>query len=569
MADCRIAESFAAFIRRKGGDEVAVQAATAAVAALQEGEIAIPIERLKEAGITLPESSTFIGAGGEYKPLIVEHGLIYLYRYWQHESLLAERLNSLARKKPEYDINLLKIGLEREFPGAETDDRQKLAAICAVAQRFCVISGGPGTGKSTTVKKIMTLLQDQLQGERFRILLAAPTGKAAGRLKQILSEDNGAPSVSVATLHRLLGYLPETVRFRHDSSNPLPCELLIVDEASMIPLPLMARLVAALPDSARLILLGDRDQLSSVEPGAVLGDICQEQVLDSFTNEIMETLTECSHNTSTLKSATNPLSDSVIKLERSYRFSGTGGIGRLSRLVNNGAATAALELILHGDEELSYLPLSSVGAKNDQFNCLVQAGFKSYLQETDPLVALRKFDSFRILCAVKNGERGVEGINRRVESLLATAGLIEPDQRWYTGRPVMVTVNDYGLRLYNGDVGIVMADPDLDGALSVYFPDESGGVRRVSPLRLPHHETAYAMTVHKSQGSEFDRVLLLLPAVESQVITRELIYTGITRARRAVIMSAPPEVLVAGIERRVTRNSCLSRRLWGEQVSQN
>jgi exodeoxyribonuclease V alpha subunit len=415
----------------------------------------------------------------------------------------------------------------------------------------------------------MALLQEQSQGERFRILLAAPTGKAAGRLKQILAEDNGASSVSVATLHRLLGYLPDAVRFRHDSSNPLPCELLIVDEASMIPLPLMARLVAALPDSARLILLGDRDQLSSVEPGAVLGDICQEEVLDSFTSETMCLLTDCSLDTSTLKSATNPLSDSVVRLERSYRFSGTGGIGRLSRLVNSGTAAASLELILQGDEELSCLPLSTGATKNDQFNSVVLAGFKSYLQVNDPLVALRKFDSFRILCAVRNGERGVEGLNRRVEALLGSAGLIEPDQRWYAGRPVMVTVNDYGLRLYNGDVGIVMADPELNGALSVFFPDESGGVRRVSPLRLPLHETAYAMTVHKSQGSEFDRVLLLLPAAESQVVTRELIYTGITRARRAVIISASPEVLVAGIERRVIRNSGLSRRLWGEQVSQN
>ena len=570
MSECQVAGSFAAFIRRKGGDDASAHAAAAIVAALQEGEIAVPLERLRGDGVDLQVASGVIGTPGEHKPLILEHDLVYLYRYWQYEVSLAVRLKELAARKPAVDIALLKAGLEREFPGAEPDDRQRLAAEAAVVSRFCVISGGPGTGKTTTVRKIIVLLQEQASGAELRIMLAAPTGKAAGRLKQVLLDDGtgeGGIQCKVATLHRLLGYIPESSRFRHNRENPLPCELLIVDEASMIPLPMMAKLVDALPESARLVLLGDRDQLASVEPGAVFGDICNELAIDNFTRKDSGKSDDTSTMTSSLPVAKAMLSGSVIRLERSYRFSESGGIGKLSRLVRSGDAAAAVELVAQGDEEVkSQLPVAGK-SDDDSFSRAVLAGYLPCLQETDPAAALRKLDQFRILCAVRNGERGVEGVNRRVEAILASAGAIVPESRWYAGRPVMVTVNDYGLRLYNGDVGIVMADP-YDGSLSVYFPDDSGGVRRISPARLSAHETAYAITVHKSQGSEFDRVMLLLPSVESQVVTRELIYTGITRAKRSVIVSAPLEVFAAGIDRRVTRSSGLSRRLWGEHSSQ-
>jgi exodeoxyribonuclease V alpha subunit len=571
MVESPAAKSFAAFIRRKGGDEATTQTAAAIVTALQDGEIAVPLQRLRADNINLPAASAFIGAPGEHKPFILEHDLIYLYRYWQYETDLAERLKMLAARRPVIDIELLKAGLEREFPGAGPDDRQRMAAAAAVVSRFCVISGGPGTGKTTTVRKIISLLQEQAAGGEFRVLLAAPTGKAAGRLKQVLLADEageGTLSARVATLHRLLGYIPDSGRFRHNQENPLPCELLIVDEASMIPLPMMAKLVAALPVTARLVLLGDRDQLASVEPGAVFGDICQVSVMDCFPVE--NSSFDACNLTKTLCSpgVESCLSDAVIRLERSYRFSESGGIGRLSRLVRQGDAAAAVELVARGDEEVSNLPPMTGRSGDDPFASAVLAGYLPFLQEKDPAAALKKLEQFRILCAVRNGERGVDGSNRRVEAILAAAGAITPDNRWYAGRPVMVTVNDYGLRLYNGDVGIVMAGPD-DGALSVYFPDDSGGVRRISPPRLPAHETAYAVTVHKSQGSEFDRVMLLLPSVESQVVTRELIYTGITRAKRAVIIAAPLEVFAAGIARRVTRSSGLSRRLWGEHASQN
>ncbi|NJD91000.1 MAG: exodeoxyribonuclease V subunit alpha, partial [Geobacter sp.] len=565
------ARSFAAFIRRKGADEATTQTAAAIVAALQDGEIAVPLQRLRADDIYLPAASDFIGAPGEHKPFILEHDLIYLYRYWQYETDLAERLQMLAARRPVVDIGLLKAGLEREFPGAAPDDRQRMAAAAAVVSRFCVISGGPGTGKTTTVRKIISLLQEQAAGGEFRVLLAAPTGKAAGRLKQVLLADEageGALSGRVATLHRLLGYIPDSARFRHNGDNPLPCELLIVDEASMIPLPMMAKLVAALPVTARLVLLGDRDQLASVEPGAVFGDICQASVTDCFTIENSSIDVCNSTTTSCLPGVATCLSDAVIRLERSYRFSESGGIGRLSRLVRQGDAAAAVKLVARGDDEVSNLSPMPGRSGDDPSATAVLAGYLPFLQEKDPAAALQKLEQFRILCAVRNGERGVDGANRRVEAILASAGAITPDNRWYAGRPVMVTVNDYGLRLYNGDVGLVMADPD-DGSLAVFFPDDAGGVRRVAPPRLPAHETAYAITVHKSQGSEFDRVLLLLPSVESQVVTSELIYTGITRAKRAVIVSASLELLAAGIERRVTRSSGLARRLWGDNATQN
>lgn len=572
MADCQLAASFAAFIKRKGGDEATARAAAMTIAALQVGEIAVPLQCLQAEGVTLPDASAFIGIPGEHKPLILEHDLVYLYRYWQYESALATRLKKLAAGQPAIDVELLKSGLEREFPGAAPDDRQKMAAVAAVASRFCVISGGPGTGKTTTVKKIISLLQEQSFGADFRILLAAPTGKAAGRLKQVLLADmaeGGALPGSVSTLHRLLGYIPQSANFRHNQDNPLPCELLIIDEASMIPLPMMAKLVAALPESARLVLLGDRDQLASVEPGAVFGDICNEHVLEMFTRKTRELFAYTSIDTSFIPETDVCIADSVIRLERSYRFSGSGGIGRLSRLVKNGDAAAAVEFVTRGDDEVSSLPQITGRSGEELFASAVLDGYLPCLQERDPAEALRKLDQYRILCAVRNGDRGVEGVNKRVEAILASAGAIAPENRWYAGRPLMVTVNDYGLKLYNGDVGIVMADPELDGALSVFFPDDSGGVRRISPPRLPAHETAYAITVHKSQGSEFDRVMLLLPTSESQVVTRELIYTGITRAKCSVIIAATLELLAAGIGSRTERSSGLSRRLWDEHASQN
>jgi len=520
-----------------------------------------------------------VGRPGQYRPLIMDAGArLYLYRYWKYERELADAiLGKAAATGDGIDGKRLSDGLGRLFPanpGGSTD-WQKVAALAAVRNRFAVISGGPGTGKTSTVVKVLALLLEQANGPAG-FALAAPTGKAAARLKESIclwKEElacgagikAGIPE-DVTTIHRLLGAVGNSIRFRYSRDNPLPHDVVIVDEASMVSLPLMSKLVTALKPEARLILLGDRDQLSSVEAGAVLGDICGGSRCEPFSREFADFAMEVAGEMVPVageKSKLPPLADCLVVLKKNYRFGEGSGIGEVSRSVNSGDGKKSLSLLLKGEKkDISMVELPKGGDLKRQISAKVMEGYKAYLSAASPGEALAAFDKFRVLCVVRQGVYGVAGVNRLAEEALAEKGFIDPASRWYIGRPVIITANDHGLKLYNGDVGLVLPDAQAGGGTRVFFPSPEGGVRSFSPIRLPAHETVFAMTVHKSQGSEFDRALLILPESDSRVLSRELVYTAITRAKISVAIWGSEEIMLAAVSRRITRTSGLRDVLW-------
>jgi exodeoxyribonuclease V alpha subunit len=481
-----------------------------------------------------------------HRPLVLDGSArLYLYRYWRYEHDLAEIiLQKAGEVVGNIDAVKLQSSLARLFPG-RADERQKKAATVALQRQFCLISGGPGTGKTSTVVRILALLLEQEWGRKLRIAMAAPTGKAAARLKASVNsirqsldcsdEVKSAIPEDVVTIQRLLGSISASTRFRHSAQNPLPFDIVIIDEASMVALPLMSALVAALKPDARLILLGDRDQLASVEAGAVLGDICGAGEENN----------------------TSPLSFSLVMLEKNYRFQSGSGIAEISRAVNAGLEREALALLK--SKKTGTIVWQPSPAREELRSALsekVIKGYQSYLEAVSPEEALKRFDRFRILCALRDGPYGVRGLNAVVENILGRKGLISPSSLFYAGRPVLVTINDYSMRLFNGDTGILFPDPD-GGELKVFFRTPDGGVRSIPPERLPEHETAYAMTIHKSQGSEFDCVVMLLPPVGSELLTRELIYTGLTRAKKTVEIWANEDVFCSAVMKKTERNSGL------------
>jgi exodeoxyribonuclease V alpha subunit len=520
-----------------------------------------------------------VGRPGDYKPLILDGPRLYLYRYWDYEKKLIDVLKERAGGgSAGIDEGLLKDGLGRFFPDrspGETD-WQKVAAFASTLKRFCVISGGPGTGKTFTVAKILGLLLEQKRGENLRIALAAPTGKAAARLQEAIKnareglncpEDiKAAMPVEASTIHRLLKAVPDSPYFRYDAKNPLPAEVVVIDEASMVDLALLAKLAQAVPSGSKLILLGDKDQLASVEAGAVLGDICDTGNDHGFSGEFRESFQRVTGEILPDRAGSKGrpgMSDSIIQLRRSFRFGPASGIGAVSIAVNEGDADLALSLMRDpAYPDIQWHGLPRPEALAPAIRDRVISGFSGYLKQKDPGEIMELFNAFRILCAVREGPFGVHALNLLAEQILRREGLIQRDSRWYHGRPVMVTKNDYNLKLFNGDVGITLADPEGDRELRVFFPSPEGGVRKVPPLRLPEHETVYALTVHKSQGSEFNRVLFMLPDVSARVLTRELIYTAVTRAREKAEVWGREEIFRTAVSRRIARASGLRDALW-------
>jgi exodeoxyribonuclease V alpha subunit len=605
--------------------------------------VAPPLARWVEA----LRGSPRVGAPGDYRPLVLDaRHRLYLYRYWDYERQLAADLLARARRQPDtVDAVRLRADLDRLFPAptAGETDWQRVAAAVALQRRCCVISGGPGTGKTTTVIRLLALLLLQAGDRPLRIALAAPTGKAAGRLQEAVRLAKPGldlpPAVraaipeDAATLHRLLGARPDSVYFRHDRHHPLPVDVLVVDEASMVDLALMAKLTQALPLQARLILLGDKDQLASVEAGAVLGDICSGGGLSAAgaqqlaaligqpvaipaadddaaaaagmlhapslaaemptaalrrtagagrasrrarprTEQAQLALDLCvpdlpapAQRPPAPPAAGPTLADAIVLLQQSYRFGPDSGIGQLARAVQRGRARQAVELLARGRHaDLGWQPVAAAQELALRLAARAVQGLEPYLRAVldgaAPDRAFAAFGRFQILCALRRGPAGVEGVNPLVEDALRAQRLIPPRQSWYPGRPVMVTRNDYNLRLFNGDLGLALVDPG-DPRLRVYFQSADGSLRRFPPSRLPPHETVFAMTVHKSQGSEFDRVLLVLPQSGSPLLTRSLLYTGITRARSAVEIWGDRDILAEGVARLPRRSSGLRDALWG------
>ncbi|MGA3828051.1 exodeoxyribonuclease V subunit alpha [Pseudomonas chlororaphis] len=544
------------------------------------------------------------------RPLVLSGKRLYLRRYWAYERRIDNALRQRLAVQEETPADLAERlgGLFGAARATGPVDWQKLACALATRGAFSIITGGPGTGKTTTVVRLLALLQAPAveAGKPLRIRLAAPTGKAAARLTESISLQVRSLSVDdsvrekipsdVTTVHRLLGNRPGTRHFRHHAGNRLPLDVLVVDEASMIDLEMMANLLDALPVHARLVLLGDKDQLASVEAGAVLGDLCRDAEAGWYSPQTRNWLEAVSGEQladSGLQednAGTHPLAQQVVMLRHSRRFGEGSGIGQLARWVNQQQAEEARRLLA----ARSHADLYGLSLKGEQDRALERLlleghgdgpqGYRHYLSllrgQRPPVDTaledprwtawardvLQAFDQFQLLCAVRKGPWGVEGLNQRITAALFKARLIESDQQWYEGRPVLMTRNDYGLGLMNGDIGIALKLPEHEGAqdgrrvLRVAFPrnDGQGGVRFVLPSRLNDVETVYAMTVHKSQGSEFAHTALILPEALNPVLTKELIYTGITRAKDWFSLIEPRAgVFEEAVRRKVKRLSGL------------
>ena len=512
-------------------------------------------------------------------PLILDDGnRLYLHRYFDYEKSLAKNLLKRCSSR-EINAKTLRPLLDSLFPQVHNDkspDWQKIAAALALRQSLLIVSGGPGTGKTTTVASLLVCILETEPDNR--ILLTAPTGKAAKRMLDSISERTGLfplhmqPSIpkEAYTIHRLLGITDDLAHARYHAGNPLPADTLIVDEASMLDLAMASRLFSALPDKSRVILLGDKDQLSAVEAGSVfselsscfsLSDTCRDdlEILTGYRDNIVEPVSAGVGQTPVL------LEDCVVWLMKNYRFSETSGIGRLAADIRNRKIDEAVDFLQSGNDPLVQWLDMDKAAVASRFEETLLAQFEEYFRiiNADPYNLIKVFDIFsraRILCAVREGIYGVNGINRLLSNAMLrmqTGKAVRSG--WFVGQPVMIRRNDYVLKLFNGDVGIVL--PDASGKLTAFFPKDDGSFKAVTPSRIGLHETSFAMTVHQSQGSEFDSVLLVLPFDASRVLSRELIYTGITRARSKITLASRMPVLIESLKYDSARRSGLMNRI--------
>ena len=514
--------------------------------------------------------SEAVSGGERPTPMILCGERLYLNRMWRNELTVA-RFFSEANQVLEVDEARLASTLDALFPPTEETDWQKVAAAVALTRRISVISGGPGTGKTTTVAKLLAALIQTFSRPRCRIRLAAPTGKAAARLTESLGaalrrlplsdEQKTLVPTEASTLHRLLGAQPGSQRMRYHAKNPLHLDVLVVDEASMIDLPMMSRLIDALPEHGRVIFLGDRDQLASVEAGAVLGDICA-WVNAGYTPERAAQLSRLTGQSVPAGegNVAGSLRDSLCLLQKSYRFGRHSGIGHLASAVNSGERSAVRATLRQSFDDIALYPLNATEEYDAMLNH-AQAGYGRFLQllreRADPDELIAAFGEFQLLCALREGPYGVSGVNEQLEQMLnrKRAIALPRHSRWYEGRPVMISRNDSALGLFNGDIGIALERGD---GLRVWFPMPDGSIKSVQPSRLPEHDTAWAMTVHKSQGSEFDHAALILPSRSMPLVTRELVYTAITRAKRQLSIYADEQVLTQAVVSRTERRSGLA-----------
>lgn len=511
------------------------------------------------------KSNSAVGSPGEDAlPLILDGAnRLYLYRYFNYEATVAGKVITLAGE-PDPGYKIPEESIRRLFPCDESSgpDMQKEAALLSLRRKLCVISGGPGTGKTSTVVKILALLAEQAlsEGQTFRPLLAAPTGKAAARLRESILNSLDNPEipprlkdmipVEASTIHRLLSRRSRRDDFE-DGPSYIDCTTLVVDESSMMDIRTAAELFTAVDPRAGIILLGDRYQLSSVEAGAVFASICGDTGKGNRSMKI---------------SSESP----VVFLNKSWRFTGDHPIGIAAEAVKTGDPDRLLSLIGGNRGPVRLIEPEGAAGVSPELKRLIPLKFADLFTGAGPLDALESMKKFALLCALRRGPAGVEGINMTVEKILAEEKVIPPAFKTgslYTGMPVIVTSNDYNLGLYNGDTGIIFKN-EKAGAFYAAFPDsESGSFRDFPVLMLPPHEKVYAMTVHKSQGSEFNDIAFILPERPSPVLTRELIYTAITRAKNSVTIFGSPETLTAGIANPTVRRSGLMDAVYGSDSS--
>jgi len=585
--------ALAHWARRHGADRLVARAFALASWAVAQGHTCLTLDAIPTSLMSatnqaeLPTAlaaSDLVGDSGEIKPLILENDRLYLQRYHAYETKLAERLRQLMKATPNpVNVATLKPGnglFPADAANPDATNWQAVAALAALRHHFTVISGGPGTGKTYTIVRLLrVLIEAALEKDETPplVALAAPTGKAAARMLESVRnglDDMGADTnfdkqrveahipQNARTLHRLLGLGGATTRPRFNADNPLPYDVVIVDEASMVDLPMMAKLADAIRDDARLILLGDRYQLASVESGSVLAEICANAGVNRFTANQQAASGELI--TQPTEPATHALADHVVTLQTSRRFNADSTIGQLAAAVNAGDVAAARTLLEAGHSDLQYYDNVDAAALNALMDRLAD-DYAALVDTTDPTLALAELGKQCVLTAVREGPTGSRTLNAGITERLARRFDFNPGAIWYHGRPVIVTRNDYRSGLYNGDIGVALEHEP--GQLRVWFLGDSG-LRAFLPSALPAHETVYAMTVHKSQGSEFDAVTLVLPGVDLPVLTRELFYTGLTRARGQLVVYAESNVLARTIERRVRRVSGLAGRLSGDGDAQ-
>ena len=487
--------------------------------------------------------SKVVGKAGEYVPMILtDNGLLYLHTIWQAEQQIANTIAGMLTHKPLIspdDMRQYFLAWNTDAPGIHW---QKIALLTALTRKFSVIAGGPGTGKTTIITHLLALLTKQL---KIKIALAAPTGKAAARLQQVAMTSG----LEAKTLHRLLGIDSYNQQGRYHHKKRLPVDVLIVDEASMIDVQLMAKLMTALPQTARLVLLGDSEQLGSVEAGAVLASLCEHKAQFSadfcrLARKVTDATLEVAQDDSA------PLVNSIVHLTHNYRFSAGGGVGRLASAVKSGDISSVHDALQDAwQQQLDRMNIETglVGGYQPYFEQVTQAG-------TDAANCLRTFERYRILCALNQGAQSVSAVNNIINAYLQRQGW-HSGQRFYHGRSIIILKNDYQQHLFDGDTGLILADKQ--GKLRAYFLADSK-LRSLDPIHLPLHETCFAMTIHKSQGSEFDRVAILLPEQDSPLLDRQLLYTAITRAKTQVMLFATDAILSQTVSRQHQRTSGLN-----------
>lgn len=578
-ADAAFASAFAAALAglhlQQGGAAADVdalkQAAQLACVAIREGHACADLDEDVDADgqhvdIAALRRSAMVGEGAQPTALVLAGSRLYLHRYWRYERELAAALLALNRPLQDLDVVQAAAVLERYFPqdAAHPLNWQKVAAATALSRHLCVISGGPGTGKTTTVVRVLAAMLS-LQPS-LRIAIAAPTGKAAARLKASIRNQVESLDLDEAvrarlptqahTLHRLLGNRPHRAGFIHNAGNPLPYQVVVVDEASMLDLALAAKLVAALPAGARLILLGDKDQLASVETGAVYTELSAQRAFDGEGRAMLAQLIGVDTLPADVgEQADGAMRNAVVWLSRAYRFAHDSGIAPLASAINDGNVPAVRAVFDRGQAGLNWrrelLPPPQLAAQ-------LAHGFSGYvgavLDRAPPQQVLQQFERYRVLCATRSGSYGSESLNRQISALLQKQLGVAGGARWYAGRAVMIAGNDYALKLFNGDIGIALADEQ--GRLLVHFAGDEG-LRAFAPGRLSQLSNAYALTVHKSQGSEFDAVDVVVDGSLPRGLNRQLLYTAVTRARSSVRLWCADEALATMVAARSSRRSSI------------
>ncbi len=562
---------------------------------LHEGHICIDNGEVNQKNNEIPNDlSQFAANPIDYKqwvsssldpirPFVVHKNQMYLHRYFNYETkilkslgrilkseanVLQNRMNELASIKSFLNPLLADYNLSN-LPVLEQTDWQFVGAIQGFLNNLTIITGGPGTGKTTTVAKILAILYHI--NPNCSVALAAPTGKAAVRMAESLKNTNlnvgdkireKFNNLSPSTIHRLLQSIPNSIYFKHNADNPLPYDVVIVDEASMIDVAIFSKLLDAIANGTRFILLGDKNQLASVEAGSLLGDFCKslgtinqfDSNIASFINQFVIDDTRKIGN-SNISESNHPLSGHVIELMMSHRFRSDSGIGQLSKAIINNDQSVLKIWINAPKGPPVQLDLNGSSSLFEDF----VYGFEAYIKEPDIAKALKKLNSLRVLCAIRESDFGLNTINKKIEKILQQKKLINTSDDFYENRPIIVTKNFAELKLFNGDVGIIRTDEN--GIKKVWFENPDLSIRGVLPAYIANMETVFAMTIHKSQGSEYNKILVVFPNnIDNKLLTRELLYTAVTRAKDELIVQATEEIVLKTASESVRRASGIMHR---------